>query len=272
MTLATKSGGLILKDGRIVTNCACCEEQACGCGLASQVRPSSLTVEFEGFTFAPQSSIFNVPGEAENQEGSATAYVAGLGQIELPFYSVPVVADPSNSGFEYGNIGCSSSAIGDPVSGAFTDVTCNQCPADFYANLPIVLGGFAGPLPRTVPSFRCSLTCGGLLQRRSRQDIHLGFSAERWQFYRPLLRAGSSYLPSQCGNQEWEFSVQFFIGLVAPSTGLQVTPLCEGWTNPVEFAARIGLFARARITDNSVQVYLADGTVRVTPNYSNPLP
>jgi len=271
MTLATKSGGLILKDGRIATNCACCGEQACGCGLASQVRPESLIVEFLNFNFSPQDSIFNVPGEAQGQDQAATSYVAGLGQIPLGLYSHPLVGGPSIAGFEYGNIGCSSSAIGSNVSNAFTDIAC---PCDFYANAPIVIGGVSGNVPYTVPSLRCSLTCGGLLQRRSRQDIHPpGFSEERWQFWRPLSWTGFNYAASPCGNmQEWEFSVRFFTGLVAPFTGFQVTPLCEQWSDPVEFFARIGLFARARITDNSVQVYLADGTVRVTPSYGNPLP
>jgi hypothetical protein len=41
MTIATKSGGLILKDGKLATNCACCGVPSCVAGCTI---PSSLTV------------------------------------------------------------------------------------------------------------------------------------------------------------------------------------------------------------------------------------
>jgi hypothetical protein len=66
----------------------CCdggEAQPCGCGPQDEVRPVSLTVEFEGFTFSPLANDpFLVPGDAENQEAGMTAFIAGLGPVVLP--------------------------------------------------------------------------------------------------------------------------------------------------------------------------------------------
>jgi hypothetical protein len=49
MTLATKSGGLILKDGKIATNCVCCDPCATKCGGAGA--PRELAVTITGVTF-----------------------------------------------------------------------------------------------------------------------------------------------------------------------------------------------------------------------------
>jgi hypothetical protein len=49
MTLATKSDGLILKDGRIATNCACCDPCATKCGGSGA--PGELAVTITGVTF-----------------------------------------------------------------------------------------------------------------------------------------------------------------------------------------------------------------------------
>jgi hypothetical protein len=52
MTLATKSGGLILKDWKIATNCACCGDGICPCvpnmPTAFSVRLKNISVSFVG--------------------------------------------------------------------------------------------------------------------------------------------------------------------------------------------------------------------------------
>jgi hypothetical protein len=49
MTLATKSSKLILKDGKIATNCACCDPCATKCGGSGV--PRELAVTITGVTF-----------------------------------------------------------------------------------------------------------------------------------------------------------------------------------------------------------------------------
>lgn len=54
MTLATKSGGLILKNGKIATNCACCcpiSSQACGYPSWTSCRGDAPTIQVFGATF-----------------------------------------------------------------------------------------------------------------------------------------------------------------------------------------------------------------------------
>jgi hypothetical protein len=54
MTIATKSGGLILKDGKLATNCACCQIIPCGCSLAvfQQLQNLVIQLSFSGFSYA----------------------------------------------------------------------------------------------------------------------------------------------------------------------------------------------------------------------------
>jgi hypothetical protein len=52
MTIATKSGGLILKDGKLATNCACCGDGICPCvanmPTAFAIRLKNIEVSFVG--------------------------------------------------------------------------------------------------------------------------------------------------------------------------------------------------------------------------------
>jgi len=51
MTIATKSGGLIVKDGRLAQNCGCCVAPICGCNDESKI-PVSVVAEFRDFVFS----------------------------------------------------------------------------------------------------------------------------------------------------------------------------------------------------------------------------
>jgi hypothetical protein len=55
MTIASKSGGLILKSGSLATTCACCGPDLCSC-LSGGSLPSELFVQFSGFVFPPSFS------------------------------------------------------------------------------------------------------------------------------------------------------------------------------------------------------------------------
>lgn len=242
-----------------------CLEQACGCGLASEVRPSSLTVEFGGFTFSQnENDPFLISGEAENQQDGMTGYMAGMGQIALPLYKQGELI------YEYGTVGCSTSAIGQLVESSFYDVGCQNCPPEFYANVPI-LDAFNNRLAS--PSIRVSLACSGQLDRRYDERV----SPERWTFWRPVRATGNilapTYEASECGNQLWRFDVYFVpTPFVTGTIPYFVTPLCNGQFEQQEFEGYIGATSAALVTDMSQARYSAVGTIRITPNYSNPLP
>jgi hypothetical protein len=49
MTIATKSGGLIVKDGRLAQNCGCCATLECGCNMSiSALMPTTASSSFKG--------------------------------------------------------------------------------------------------------------------------------------------------------------------------------------------------------------------------------
>jgi hypothetical protein len=230
------------------------------------VRPVSLTVEFEGFVFEPDPSIFSTPGEAEDAENGMTALVDGLGPIVLPLY------EQSGAGYQYGTLGCSTSTINQGPARQFRDVGCQSCPPGFYAMVPRE-GALAAP------SVRVSISCNGGMDRRRADEGDIGGTPERWTFWRPLIATGNIAAPtwtsSACGNQLWEFNV--FFGVATIGTTLPqhfVTPICEGQFGPQEFtSSRILSVSAALAGDNSRQQYIAPvGTVRITPNYANPLP
>lgn len=276
MALGTRGGNLLLKDARLQTGCACCGEQACGCGLASDVVPSSLLLAFDVEGFAPiPNDIFLIPGEAEGQEGGLSSFIGGLGEIVLPRYAQ--LLDLS-AGFTYGTLGCSTLAIGDGMIGSsqFRDVGCSSCPPDFYANQPFNPAPVGGEIESS-PAIRCDLTCAGVIARRSAFDTKIQLPSERWSLWRPLIATGNLNNPtwqaSACGNQEWHITVGFpSTSFITSPSPLQVTPLCDGWTSPVTFDIYLLATARARVTDNSLARYEANGTATLTPNYANPLP
>jgi hypothetical protein len=254
----------------------CCdggEAQPCGCGPQDEVRPVSLTVEFEGFVFEPDPSISNTPGEAEDAEDGMTAFVAGLGPVVLP-----LLGAAGALGYQYGTLGCSTSEISQGTAVQFRDVGCQACPPDFYSMVPIAIDPFSGAgFP--APSIRVSIACNGVMDRRRADEGSVGGTPEKWTFWRPLIATGNvaspTWQPSACGNQLWEFNV--FFGVATIGTTLPqhfVTPICEGQFDPQEFtSARILSSAHALAGDNSFQRYIAPvGTVRITPNYANPLP
>lgn len=275
MALGTRDGKILIKNSLLQDGCECCGEQACDCGPADEVRPSSLTVEFSGFTFSPfPSDPFLVPGDAEGQETGLTDFIAGLGEIELPLYVENLAIAPL--GFTYGTLGCSTLSPEQLSEGPFTDVSCSNCPPDFYANAPIQAS--LGAELTTSPSLRCVLACDGTLHRRYQRDIRQSVVPERWTIWRPLIASGSINNPSwaagSCGDQEWAVDVYFLPApFITTPEPLQVTPLCDGWTEPVTFAAYLSAAVSARVTDNSFARYSAlSGTVTITPNYTNPLP
>jgi hypothetical protein len=67
MTIASKSGGLILKSGSLATTCACCGPDLCSC-LSGGSLPSELFVQFSDFVFPPPEFPFQEPQRAFAQD------------------------------------------------------------------------------------------------------------------------------------------------------------------------------------------------------------
>ena len=117
MTIATKGGSLIVKDGKLAENCGCCATPGGICGCQSGVSfPSYFSVTFSDFTFNLASTI---SGSPPSTSLILKSYLEGLSPLIFP-------VSPGSSNASYRRFGCSdlkTSAECQPIPPGFSSQT-----------------------------------------------------------------------------------------------------------------------------------------------------
>jgi hypothetical protein len=112
MTIASKSGGLIIKDGRIAENCECCDCGPCslfstvsgnglGWSVTEQNLPRTLPISVS-FTFIDSSNCNNF-GSSDRQRGIADCCFT-LAEQTTVFVSVSGNVERQNAGFDISRV------------------------------------------------------------------------------------------------------------------------------------------------------------------------
>ena len=86
MTIATKSGGLIVKDGRLAENCACCAN--CNAELLAKVQASNFSLKLE-ISIKTSDETWNESGQFTVFQGPGSNQVVSVGRTwKLPAFDI----------------------------------------------------------------------------------------------------------------------------------------------------------------------------------------
>jgi hypothetical protein len=156
MTIATKSGGLILKDGKLATNCACCGDGICSC--VSNM-PTSFKLRFKDIVFQYLGSDNNITDQSGYETELADFYE--LYEITVPRTGVSI---GFGANYQSNTAGCFNST--DPC------VATNPCAGTRIDGSPAPeMGSF---------DFSFTVTCAGFVT-----NFRYFFQSQPacWEFY-----------------------------------------------------------------------------------------